>query len=243
MKLINTLRIAILLLISNASLGQFNIQTGYDLGIVKFRSDRYNNLHRFNLNIENQFKKNIILGINTGFDVHRVKYKSVSKNGDETCDIRTIDYDAKAKTQRVEFSLGYNFNINKNSSIRPKISFGYFWLQDVNILTSTMTDEVYNGGCSSGETPVSLTSQLEDVVRYRSIHYHDGSKFDKITTISLEYKYHINNFSLISYIGFSPFEKRDFVIAGGFYSNYYMIGLRLGYTLPFSNQKPKENEK
>ena len=240
MKLINTLCLAILLLISNTSLGQFNIQTGYDFGIIKFRSDRNNNLHRFNFNIEYKFKKNIILGINTGYDLYRVKYNSVTQSEEETCDIQTIDYDAKAKTQRIEFSLGYNFKINKESSIRPKISFGYFWLQDVNILTSTITDEIYYGDCSSEDPPVTMNSKFSNVVKYRSIHYNDGSKFDKITTLSLEYQYRINNFSLVSYIGFSPFEKRDFVIAGGYYSNYYMIGLRLSYTI---SQKKKSDEK
>lgn len=243
MKLINILRLGVLLLISNLSFGQFNLQTGYDFGIVKFRSDRNNNLHRFNFNIEHQFKKNLILGINTGYDVYRVKYNSVSQSEGETCDIRTIDYDAKAKTQRIEFSLGYNFKLNKKSSIRPKISYGYFWLRDVNILTSTITDEVYNGDCSSIDAPLSINSQFNDVVKYRSIHYSDGSKFDKIASVSLEYQYLIENFSLIAYIGFSPFEKRDFVVAGGYYSNYYMVGFRLGYALSFLNRKPKKNEK
>lgn len=240
MKLINPLRLAILLLISNMSFGQINIQTGYDFGLVKFRSDRDNNLHRFNFNIEYKFKKNIILGINTGYDVHRVKYNSDTQSEEETCDIRTIDYDAKAKTQRVELSLGYNFEINKKSSIRPKISFGYFWLQDVNILRSTITDEIYPGDCSTADGPVTSNSKFSDVVKFRSIHYNDGSKYDKIATLSLEYQYRINNFSLVSHIGFSPFEKRDFVIAGGYYSNYYMIGLRLSYAF---SQKTKEKEK
>lgn len=240
MKRIKIYYLCILLLVANMSIGQLNVQTGYDFGIVKLRTDRYNNLHRFNFNIEYQFKKNLILGINTGYDTHRVKYNSISQSGDETCNIRTIDYDANAKTQRVELSLGYNFKINKKSSIRPKLSFGYFWLQDVNILTSTITDKVYNEGCSSVDNPISINSQFNDVVKYRSIHYNDGSKFDKIISVSLEYQYRIDNFSLVSYIGFSPFEKRDFVIAGGYYSNYYMIGLRIGYVFFICKSKIKE---
>ena len=236
--------LAIVLLISISVSGQINIQTGYDYGIVKFRSDRFNNLHRFNFNFEYEFKSNLILGINSGFDMHKVKYYSVSRSGEGVCNVRTVDYEATAKTRRAELTVGYIFIINKKSSIRPKLSFGYFWLQNVNIFNSTITDEIYNGECISADnsTMISSISQFEEVVRYRSFHYDNGSKKDYIATISLEYQYRMGDFFISSYIGFSPFEKKDFVIAGGYYSNYYLLGFRIGYTLPFSKEKTKENE-
>lgn len=258
MKLFKILQVTILLLLSSYfTLGQFNIQTGYDIGIVKFpdllnnddydlnanvdfsRETNFNYLHRYNFLGEYKFTNNLVTSLNFGFDNYRNKFDITStQTSQEGCVVKTRknEYYALVNTLRLEISLGYAFEFSNKSSIILKGNYGLFIIANHKILNSSRTT-IEENKC------MNYTIIKDNVMlNFLNINqkYGDGIKVGwNQVSISAEYRYKINHLSLNIYSAFSPMLEKEFIVGTTGNSNnlIFLLGLRLGYTLQSKNQR------
>jgi hypothetical protein len=145
MKLIHTLYLTALLLISNLSRGQWNIQTGYDFGF--FTTDYQGNhllskeedshyTHRINGRFEYQSKNNFLVSLNTGINIHDVRHdlqtrKNTDFSGNSVVRHRTSIHHSTLQAYRLGLSIGYKFSINNISSIILSLNYDHFFMNKV----------------------------------------------------------------------------------------------------------------
>lgn len=252
MKLFKLLHITILLLLSSYfALGQFNIQTGYDFGVLKFpkkptlqqseffREINYNIVHRINVIGEYQFNSNLIMSLNFGYDTYRTRANYfTTTNTSEICTMRGNKYDAAVNTFRLDFSFGYLLNISRNSKLVFKGSYGFFKIQNQKIFNSERT--LTHIDCSD-QSVIYRENYMLDFVSLDNIYGTSNLSLNQLS-VSAEYRYRFDKYQLNIFLGFSPMNKEFTVNNGSSQKNLlFLLGLRLGYTFP--QKKIKENEK
>lgn len=241
------LKILILFILNSfLNLGQFNIQTGYDIGVIKFpklpelideevkRETNFNFLHRYNFLGEYKFSNNLVTSFNFGFDNYRNKFDyTTTKTSEESCIEKTNrnEYSAIINTLRLDLSLGYAFELSNKSSIVLKGNYGLFIIANHKILNSSRTI-IEENKCMN-------YTKIQDNVMLDFLNinqkYGDGIKvgWNQIS-ISAEYRYKINHLNLNVYSAFSPLLEKEFIASTTGYSKnlIFLLGLRLGYTFP-----------
>lgn len=254
--------ITLFFLVNCASLfSQFNFQTGYDLGVIKFpkplnyddfelnvnadfsREKNINFLHRYNFLGEYKLSNNMVTSLTFGFDNYRNRFvNSSSQILQDGCIVRNrlSEYHANINTLRFELSLGYDFELTDNSSIVLKGNYGVSIIANHKILKSTRTT-IEEKECS-GFPHVQNTSMIDFI--NLSNNYGDRIKTDwNQISVSAEYRHIYNNLNFNIYSAFMPLFNPDFLAgtsAGSGGAFVFILGLRFGYTLP---QKNKNDEK
>ena len=233
--------------------GQWNIQTGYDFGVIRFpnlpeligqdinRKTNFNFLHRYNLLGEYKSPNNLVTSLNFGFDNYRNKFDYTTTSTFEGgCKKRTNinEYFATINTLRFDFSLGYAFNLSNKSSIVLKGNYGLFIIANHKIFKSSRVVIEVNNCMNYIETQDNV---MLDFINLNQ-KYGDGLKIGwNQVSISAEYRYKINHLSLNAYTAFSPMFDKEFIASttGNSKNLIFILGLRIGYTLQSKN---KENE-
>lgn len=254
MKLFKILPVTILLLLSSYfTFGQFNIQTGYDIGIIKFpkfpellgedisRKTNFNYLHRYNFIGEYKFSNNLVTSLNFGYDNYRNKFDyTVKQTSEGGCVERTNinEYYALVNTLRFDLSLGYALELSNKTSIVLKANYGLFIIANHKILKSSRIIIEENNCMNYIETKDNV---MLDFINLNQ-KYGDGLKIGwNQVSISAEFRYKINHLSLNAYTAFSPMFDKEFIASttGNSKNLIFILGLRLGYNLQSKN---KENE-
>lgn len=253
--------IALIFLVNCASLfSQFNFQTGYDLGVIKFpkplnyddfdlnvnadfnREKSINFLHRYNLLGEYKLSNNMVASLTFGFDSYRNRFvNSSSQTLQDGCIVRhrLSEYHANVNTLRFELSLGHHFELTEKSSIVLKGNYGVSIIANHKILKSTITT-IEEKECT-GFPHIQNISMIDFVNLSKSYENRIKTDWNQIA-ISAEYRHTFNNLNFNIYSAFMPMFNPNFLAgtsAGGG-TFVFILGLRLGYTLP---QKNKTDEK
>jgi hypothetical protein len=219
---------------------QLNIQTGYDIGFIDYKSlSEGNRINRINLISELKLKHNLLISVDLGYDNYnrkREEQRSYFTNSSLYV-TEFSNYNIKRYVKRLNLSLGYEFIINGKNSLTTKISSGISSISQVKILESNRGKQIFTG--FNGDIIFEEYTFYDFSNDY--IQYNYPNKF--ISTInplnlSIEYRYKLNKFSLNSFFGYSPF-KTPFLFFKSFtgVNNLFLIGFRIGYEIPFSKQK------
>lgn len=236
------------------SFGQWNIQTGYDIGVIRFpslpeligkdinRKTDFNFLHRYNLLGEYKLSNNMVTSLTFGFDNFRNKFDFTTTEVSEASCIEKVsknEYFAIVNTLRFDLSLGYSFKLSNKSNIVLKGNYGMFIIANHKIFNSTRTTIEENKCLNYTEIRNNVMLDFLNV----NHKYGEGIKTGwNQVSISAEYRYKIKDFNVNVYSAFSPMLDKEFIVSTTGYSKnlIFILGLRLGYTLP---QKNKNNEK
>ena len=227
--------------------GQWNLQTGYDFGVLKFpkkptlqqseffRAINYNTVHRINFIGEYQFNSSLITSLGFGYDTYRTKANYLtSTNTDEVCTSRENKYDATINTIRLDLSIGYLFNISGNSKLVFKGHYGLFIIQNRRVFNSERN--LTRMDCNNQSVSY-RESYMIDFVNMDDIYGTSKVSLNQLF-ISSEYRYKFDHYQLNTFLGFSPMSKEFTVNNGSSQKNLlFILGLRLGYTLPQKSKK------
>jgi hypothetical protein len=247
------------------SFGQFNVQTGYDFGLLKFpkpyapgnlsteinrefnREIDCNTFHRFSIIGEYILKSNWVLSSNFGYDLYQTKAKSQLINvntNNNICLIEDIKYNAHVSTVRFDLSFGYRVSLSEKSELAFKGHYGLFMVHNHRIFES---EKFVRHEICSEQTVISSDLQMVDFVDMNKLFGDDGEMKIRLNqfSVSVEYRYQMQQIKLNTFLGFGPMQ-REFTINGsgtGADNFLFMLGLRIGYELPSSKDKNKTNEK
>ncbi|PHR43956.1 MAG: hypothetical protein COA32_15590 [Fluviicola sp.] len=248
------LKILILFILNSyLNFGQFNIQSGYDLGAMKFQDNspnikmnsKWDFVNRCNLIGEYTLKNNFLFSINTGIDFHNILHdqERIVSNSIGGTDVYGGRFESNIQTFRLGFSIGYKWRVRKLSALVFKVNFHQFFINQIKILHMESTFEEYDVPKDEidNHSPLYSTSELDNRLDYNKIGYRNKwVKENSNMNISIEYRYTFKSkYQIIIFTGYSPFDQRIYPTTSK-KRNLFMFGLRLGYTLP---QKNKENEK
>ena len=229
--------------------GQWNIQTGYDFGTMKLPSNspnvtinsKWDFVQRLNLIGEYSFRNNILLSIDSGTDFHNIlrDQQRTTSNSTGGMTIYSGRFDARIQTFRIGLGIGYAFNISDDSKIAIKLNMQHFFVNSIRLIEWSLIKTVYNG--QSTNQPISVEKVLPNPLNYDKIGLRNKwVNENNIGYLSIEYRYRLSNIlSLNTFFGYTPFDKRIYPRTS-ISRNSFILGLRLGYTLP---QKSKNNEK
>lgn len=233
------------ILSSQLSFSQFNLQTGYDYGLIRLEKRtspttddeiNWNSLQRFNFNVEYVLSSKLLFSLDLGIDTYSEKMKSV--NTQENI-VEKRSYDAKITTFRNQLSVGYLFEINKKNSLVLKISSGIFSIRDIKIFESSFEKKVFEDNTHEG-IPVSYTIEYKDKTDFEEVYGYKRkylSGFNLLQT-SIEYRYTFNDWNCNLFLGYTPMQKQ--IIQRFNNNNLFLLGIRIGYYLP---SKTNSNEK
>lgn len=225
--------------------GQFNLQTGYDFGLITKQKNRHS--HRLSLITEYIFGNNMMISLSLGKDYFYRNSEGSSTNSvlfGTYCEKRTSTYKVNYSANNIGLSLGYQFQLTDNSGLITKLSAEGYFYNGVRIKESIQTSMRYNSDCNeiSSSPEVITTSIIDNSSSYNNRFGNKGNRkfIFPILVFSVEYRIKLDPIDLNLHFGASPernnLYKNDRVIRG----NYLFFGLRLGYTLP---QKNKNDEK
>jgi hypothetical protein len=234
--------IIVFLSTSTLCLGQFNIQTGYDFGLIQLEkitsyntedTYKWNSLKRLNLNFEYTFKSKFLLSLDLGLDTYSDKVDSRTINNNV---IQKRTYDANILALRNQISLGYSVDLHENFDLVFKISLGIFSIRNVKIFDASFEQTTFQDNTLQGE-PINYLIEYRDKTDYEEVYGYGTNYFSGFNLFlsSLELRYSPNNWSYNLFLGYTPLQKQ--VIQRFNNNNLFIVGFRLGYTLPFSRKK------
>lgn len=246
MKMFKVVHITILFLLSsNFTLGQFNLQTGYDYGLIQLEKItslttddeiNWNSLQRFNFNVEYISSSKLLFSLDIGIDTYSEKMKSVNIQKNI---VEKRRYDGKIITLRNQLSIGYLFEINKENSLVFKISSGIFSIRDIKIFESSFEKKVFEDDTHT-DPPIHYSIEHKDKTDFQEVYGYKSkylSGFNLLQT-SIEYRYTFNDWSCNLFLGYTPMQKQ--IIQRFNNNNLFLLGIRIGYYLP---SKTNNNEK
>lgn len=249
MKVLKVLTICILF-ITHTLFGQWNIQTGYDFGTMKLPSNnsnvtinsKWDFVQRLNLIGEYSFRNNILLSIDSGTDFHNIlrdQQRTTSNSSGDGLAIYSGRFDARIQTYRIGLGFGYALDISDNSKITIKLSINQFFVNSIRLIEWNVIKSIYDN--QSADEPTSIEKEFPNPLNYDKIGLRNKwTNENNSGHLSLEYRYRLSNMlSLNTFFGYSPFDKRIYPRTS-IRRNSFILGLRLGYTLP---QKNKNDEK
>lgn len=230
--------IVVFLLISIASIGQSNIQLGYDYNIIldaDFPTSSYGN--RFIIEGE-QNHKNWLFGAGVGIDITNINYVNLWKTDyypSSECQEGELKYNAQLLHLRVKLSGGYLINLGDNSGIGIKLNYAAKQLLKKSIFESERTIKAW-GNCPEDHEdipPYTESTVSLDIYRYKKF------VFNQLGA-SVDYRYNLNRINLHAIVGFNMFENAIFSdsydnkYSGKLFSNAIFFGFRIGYTVKLS---------
>jgi hypothetical protein len=228
--------------------GQWNLQTGYDFGLIKFpkvenldRKINFNTLHRTNFVVESILNNGLLFSLNLGYDRYNSKANFSRTTVSNNTRVTNFLYDTNVKTLRLEIGTGYSWNLDDRSTLIVKVQSGIFYISDYKINKSQVSNKTFSGHNVSNETLLAYQADFVDLVDFQELYGVKGIGFHPIN-LTVQYRYKIKDFSLNGFLGYFPM-RRGFTINNGAASSFnhiFLLGLRLGYTLP---QKNKNDEK
>ncbi|PHR43957.1 MAG: hypothetical protein COA32_15595 [Fluviicola sp.] len=234
-------KIIVVLFILNSQLifGQWNIQTGYDFGLIKFpkvenldRKINFNTLHRTNFVVESILNNGLLFSLNIGYDHYNSKANFSRTTVSNNTRVTNFSYDTNVKNLRLEIGTGYSWSLDHRSTLVVKVYSGVFFISDYKINESQVTNETFSGDNVSNENLLAYQSDFVDLVDFKELYGSDRIGFHPIS-FSVEYRYEINQYSLNGFLGYAPM-RRGFTINNGPESSFnhiFMIGVRMGYFL------------
>lgn len=221
------------------TMGQWNIQSGYDFGLIKFPSannlDReihFNNLHRANLIIESILDNGLLFSAKSGFDYYNTKANFSRTERSNNTRVTNFLYDSNVKNIRLELGIGYSLNLDDKNAIIWKAHTGIFHVLDKKTIKSEVSSESYSGEVIKDENLLAFKSEYVDLVNIRDIYGSNRYGFHPVS-LTIEYRYFFGDYFLNSLIGYSPM-RRGFTINNGSFSSFnhiFMIGVQIGYNL------------
>ena len=242
-----------------SSFGQWNVQTGYDLGV--FTNDYYDYsellkekeashlLHRLNVKLEYQLKNNLLISMNSGVDFHDVKHdllftlESIYSGTEMKQHNRSIHH-STIQNYKIGLSVGYMYSFNDFSSISFGVNYDQFFVNRVKNQKSYHIIEYY----SDFETQNSKLQFRDE--KYTSMidqnEIGNGNKFkvnNRLIIFSLSYRYQIDDFFINSSAGLS-FRNNNLVGTASFIpkpQNLFLFGINFGYTLPQKSKLTSNN--
>jgi hypothetical protein len=235
-------------LITFFSLGQFTIQTGYDFGHFtrsEVKQRPLNSLNRLNVTNEYIFNNNIIVSINTGIDFHHFNYdihnRTTFLSGNSS--IEEYNYGRiNIQNYRLGFSLGYQLAISNSSSILLKGSYDQYFVNNILIKESYKITSHYDVPANQidNTNPISTIREFDPLINLDHVGFRNKFlKENRSIIFSLQYRYQFDKCFIAPSIGYSPWNRGSLGRSG---RNILFFGFNLGYTLPFSKEKTKENE-
>jgi hypothetical protein len=240
-------KILIVLAVLNSSLilGQWNIQAGYDFGLIKFpeannldRKVNLNSVHRTNVVFESIFKNGFLLSLTFGYDQYNIN-ADFSRSTESNSNLRATNFlcDTDLRNFRSEIGAGYTWSVNDKINLVLKANLGVFYLYSYKINISEVTNQSFSGVNTSNENLLVSSSQFVD---FRDFHGDYRVGFSPIN-LAFEYRYKAKEYSFNGFLGYAIM-RRGFTINNGSESSInhiFILGIRLGYTFP----KKKKNEK
>lgn len=226
--------------------GQWNVQLGHEYGFAKVaysstpkgEDDENNRLHRFKIVGEYEFNSGFVVALNSGVDWHVIDYEYTTEDnisGFPSTVSRNLI--GTIQNYRIGFSLGYFFNISKNSKIGLNLSYDQFFVNDVLIKESNYTRTLHDE--SNNQTNISI-QEFKPLINLDEIgHQNKLRKENKNLVFSISYRYTINDFFISPSLIFSPFSRVlwNNPAVNPKWQNIYLFGLNLGYTFPSKNQQ------
>ncbi|MGM0477911.1 MAG: hypothetical protein ACQERC_01725 [Bacteroidota bacterium] len=227
------------------SYGQWNVQTGYDFGtftIPKTQRKNFNNLHRFSLIGEYIFSNEISVNINTGIDLHKIDYQAVNTIEPTSNYSKEFITHNNINIQNFKFglSMGYNFILNNNSSIKVSLNYDHYFVNRLTIKESYSIINSYSVPTDEIESnePLSKVHEFSPELDYERFGYKNTFVLsNNNVSLSIGYRYRLGSVFINSSIRFSPLNT-GFVLFRR--QNLFLIGVNLGYTFP---QKDGTDEK
>jgi len=243
MKLFNYILILIFVLQGLITYSQWNIQTGYDFGFIRRNSENWNNVQRVNFTTETTLKSNFVFSFNYGIDSYFSNMDGrISTNYTNTYSIEISKHEAIIKVNRMDLSFGYNLQLKNNHYLIGKITSGINKLSDIRIIESKTYSKKYLSSDNSLIEQKEFFSDIDSFTEYSERYGFPNKFISAVTpfTLSLDYRYKINKWFLNLHFSYTPFQ-REFIRSYASRGNqYFLLGLRLGYTLP---QKSNNNAK
>ncbi|MDX1653487.1 MAG: hypothetical protein R3277_13395 [Brumimicrobium sp.] len=235
-----------------AHFGQWNIQTGYDFGAMTFKeynsnvnmNSKWDFVNRFNLITEYSFKNDFLFSVNSGLDIHNILFdqERVVINSNGGTDVYGGRSELNIQTYRLGFSTGYNWHLNKSSSLVFKFNFHQFFINRITIFQMTSTVKNYDVPQDevTENDPLYFSSELNNRLDYQKIGYRNKWKRDNNNVnVSVEYRRQVFSlYHLTFFAGYSPFDRRIYPVTSE-KRNLFLLGLRIVYTFP---QKSKKDE-
>jgi hypothetical protein len=245
-------KILFLFLIYNfVSIGQFNIQAGYDYGFFKpnlskeleevIKSAHFyqhnSSLHRLSLVNEYILKNKLIISVNSGIGIYNIDYKSIFRSNNLGGSSENISiHSSSTQTFRLGISLGYQLELNSRSSLIFKTEYDQHFVNRISIKESYNLTNLY-------DVPVNEIDFVEPSYYAKKIlptsFANRGFKNKLIKEngnliFSLRYRYLLNqNFFACTSFSFSPSNV-------GFFNqgqHMFLLGINLGYIFPLKDSK------
>lgn len=217
--------------------GQWNIQAGYDFGLIKFpkvqsldRKIHFNTLHRTSFVVESLLDNGLLFSLNIGYDHYNSKADFSRTTVSNNTRVTNFLYDTDVNSLRLEIGTGYSWNLNDKSALIVKVQSGIFYISDYKINKSQVTNKTFSGHNVSNENLLAYQSDFVDLVDFKELYGSDRIGFHPII-FSVEYRYMMNKYSLNGFFGYAPM-RRGFTINNGSESSFnhlFMIGVRMGY--------------
>lgn len=254
MRILKTGIMASVLVICYNVFGQFNVQTGYNFGFfhTKYyvpellsKTDNAHRINRLNLELEYQFKKKLLIGLNTGVDFNDIRHHLETKGdnvGVSSFKIAESIHHSKIQTFRLGLSIGYQYLFKNASSLCFSVNYDQFFINSVNIIKSEYIKSLSSATEAENNAPYLTIVEHRAMIDLNEIGYRNKIKKDnRYIIFSLEYRYYWECFFVSTSMAISTKTTnpvRSFSLPKP--QNLFLFGVNIGYTFSKNSEKDEK---